>query len=53
LVFVACPCLKSADLRKYSQVQVTAQGGAHDLLPVLIAVLVLVAATCRPSQSEP
>jgi hypothetical protein len=35
------------------QVQVTAQGSTHDLLPVLIAVLVLLAATCRPSQPEP
>jgi hypothetical protein len=35
------------------QVQLTAQGSQHELLPVLIAVLVLLAATCRPSQPEP
>jgi hypothetical protein len=34
------------------QIQVTAQGGPHDLLPILIAVLLLVAGSCRPDQPE-
>jgi hypothetical protein len=34
------------------QVQVSAQGSTHDLLPVLIAVLVLVAGACRPDRRE-
>jgi hypothetical protein len=34
------------------QVQVTAQGSTHDLLPVLIAVLVLLAGVSRPDKPE-
>jgi hypothetical protein len=34
------------------QVQVTTQGSAHDLVPVLIAILVLVAGVSRPDQPE-
>jgi hypothetical protein len=34
------------------QIQVTAQGGTHDLLPILIAVLLLVAGSRRPDQPE-